>query len=67
MTLLHSQKALEENPVEFKSTLVDPPPYLNVQLLYLFVHPLLNGLPNLVRPGAEDVAAGDVVVVDHLR
>ena len=49
-----------------KSTLVIRP-CLHVHLLYFLVHPLLNGLPNLVSPGAEDVAAGDVVVVDHLR
>lgn len=41
--------------------------YLDIELLDLLVHPLLDRFPHLVCPGTEDVAAGDVVVVDHLR
>lgn len=41
--------------------------YLDIKLLDLLVHPLLDRFPHLVCPGTEDVAAGDIVVVDHLR
>ena len=40
---------------------------LDTELLDLLVHPLLDSFPHLVCPGTEDIAAGDVVVVDHLR
>lgn len=39
---------------------------LNARALDLVVEEDLNALPDGVGPGAENVAAGHVVVVDHL-
>mmetsp|Transcript_36659 Transcript_36659/g.77819 ORF Transcript_36659/g.77819 Transcript_36659/m.77819 type:complete len:307 (+) Transcript_36659:821-1741(+) len=40
---------------------------LYAQLLDLTVKPLLDLLPNEESPGSEDVAAGHLIVLDHLR
>lgn len=39
---------------------------LHSNLLDLSIKPGLNGLPNSVGPGTEDVAAADIVILDHL-
>ena len=40
---------------------------LDAELLDVRVEPALDDLPDAVRPWLEDVAARDVVVVDHVR
>ena len=39
---------------------------LNSELLDLGIEEVSNGLPDSEGPGAEDIAAGDVVVLHHL-
>jgi len=39
----------------------------HTELLDLTVEELLDALPDVVGPGAQDVAAAHVVVLDHLR
>ena len=38
---------------------------LNSKFLYLFIEPLLNHLPNEIRPWSKNITSGNVTIVNH--